>query len=309
VTGSLLRFACIAWLLMGAAAVPAQGLPEEVEACLAEVEREPGGAGPALLGERCPDLAERLAGTFWDASLEMPVQQLDAFLLPRLRRLFDIYERDAPTGPVLSTGSLAAIVDELAPFEVPPKPTRWERLLAWLETWLESETRGAGWLQWLRELSLPERWERGIVSVAASLIVLAALGALLGALLVAVNRIRLPRLSDRPSDPQVLPRDPVDLEQLPPARQLVVLLALIIGQLRRRSPRRFRDSLTHRELVAAAGDLEASQRRAIEAVARAAERITFGAWRPEPRDVEPIAREGRALLQALSDAGPQGEAR
>jgi hypothetical protein len=60
-----------------------------------------------------------------------------------------------------------------------------------------------------------------------------------------------------------------------------------------------RDSLTHRELVRATQRLCAEQSHALQLVVGAAERATFGGWRPDATACDVLIERTRALLAAL----------
>src|SRR5690606_2782399 len=74
------------------------------------------------------------------------------------------------------------------------------------------------------------------------------------------------------------------------------------GRRRRRQGRfgeRVRAGVTHRELASAAATLGVRTHGELEAVAGAAERVTYAGWRPEPAEVEPVIAQGLAVLDEL----------
>jgi hypothetical protein len=97
-------------------------------------------------------------------------------------------------------------------------------------------------------------------------------------------------------------RAPLTLEgvrRAPAARQPALLLEMLVERLRARFGDAVRDSLTHRELADAAGALGVQSRGELDAVASAAERVTFAGWQPEPPDVETVISKGKAVLDEL----------
>jgi hypothetical protein len=72
-----------------------------------------------------------------------------------------------------------------------------------------------------------------------------------------------------------------------------------LDRLRAGSRAPLRDSLTHRELLGAAQGLSPEQSDAFGAVVTAAERATFGGWRPDESACDGLIERGRALLAAL----------
>jgi hypothetical protein len=87
--------------------------------------------------------------------------------------------------------------------------------------------------------------------------------------------------------------------QAPLGRRPALLLALVLDRLRAGSRASLRDSLTHRELLGAAHSLSAEQSDAFRVVVDAAERATFGGWRPDASACEGLIDRGRVLLAAL----------
>ncbi|HEU4617089.1 MAG TPA: hypothetical protein VFV10_03575 [Gammaproteobacteria bacterium] len=309
-----LVFACAS--LCAAAAALAEPLPG-ADACVERIEQARASGredtGPptarnetATLGELCPDVAAALDASAWaetvptDAS-DLPLEQFSALV-----GLMAAYER--PTArPGLALESLDAVIAEVASKTPPPQLSLWERLRRWLDEWLDDRRGGHGWLEeWLKNLSLPERWVRALVITLGVLLVIAAVAVVaneIAALGVLGRRPARPRFAEEgggadPEVPRVSSLD--DVRRAPLARQPGLLLALVVGRLRKRAP--LPDSLTHRELAAAAAPLlGASRRTAFAAVVGAAERATFGAWQPEARDLDTVLASGAAVLDALAE--------
>ena len=177
--------------------------------------------------------------------------------------------------------------------------------------WLDEHfgARGAvtpEWLaQWLKALSPSERFVRYFVI---------ALGILLAAAtaLVVINELRVAGLLAggvlrkysplTPSDAE--PRNSSarewdDVARAPLARRPALLLAIVLDRLRERG-RAPRDSLTHRELLGAGTGFDAEQSAAFAAIVAAAERVTFGDWRPVESELDGVLARGRALLASFA---------
>ncbi len=185
----------------------------------------------------------------------------------------------------------------------------WERVQKWLDERLGSRDGGAGrWIDdWLGNLSVPERFVRyflivlGVLLVAATAAVIVNELRIAGVLAGGALRKYSP-LAARDADGAAAVRDFDDIARAPVARRPALLLLLVIERLRARAKTApLRDSFTHRELVAAADDLSVEQSAALRAVAGAAERATFGDWRPEERDVDDVVARGRSLVASLSE--------
>jgi hypothetical protein len=93
-----------------------------------------------------------------------------------------------------------------------------------------------------------------------------------------------------------------DVRRAPLARRPGLLFALLVAQLRRRSAAAIGDSLTHRELLGVAGTLGAAEGETFRTVVEAAERATFGGWRPAEAEMESLLARGEMLLERWAAA-------
>jgi hypothetical protein len=285
-------------------------LPPGTAECTAAIERlEPAADADTRprLGGVCPEVAAALDEGMWGEALAGSGAgglSTDAFLaLVGVAERYADGDRSAEAPP---HAELDAIVAGLRPFEPEPVQSLWERALAWFREWLGEGTGGAGdrFLEWLRDISLPESWTRTIIYAIA--IALAAL-----VLLIVINELRVAGVFSRSATRRPLAARPLSASQRPqaltwdalqatsPLEQPTLLLAMLLERLRKRNPGRVRDSFTHRELVAADIGLSALETDALHTVVTAAERVTFGAWVPAEHELEPVLVAGRSLMTSL----------
>jgi hypothetical protein len=294
--------------------VCAQRLPPGADGCVAAVGQRAAQASaaesPVLLGDVCADLADALEAGVWGQALAfVEARSLSADRFLALVELAQRYEGDAAAGAPISVTELADVVAGLRPFEPLPELSLWERIIEWLQGKLGEGTGGASdrFLEWLRGLDLPESWVRPI-AYAAALVIVATVVA------IAVNELRhggafaggaRRRRSVVGEVDESMPQRALtfdDLHTFPPREQPIVLFRLVVECLQARNARSAIESLTHRELVAANVVLGSEHASALDNVARAAERVTFGAWVPAPQELDPILDDGRTLLSGLGGA-------
>jgi hypothetical protein len=184
--------------------------------------------------------------------------------------------------------------------------TFWQRIRKWLDERLASRNSRGQWLEdWLGNLSVPERAVRYLLIVLGAVLVIATAAVIVNELRIAgvlaggVLRKYSPLAPRAPSgDARVSGFE--DIALAPLARRPALLLLLVLDRLGARGKTPLRDSLTHRELVAAADGLSSNQSDALRTVASAAERATFGGWRPAERDVDSIVESARVLVASLA---------
>ncbi|HEX6994515.1 MAG TPA: hypothetical protein VF339_10265 [Gammaproteobacteria bacterium] len=275
-----------------------------------------GEGGAPRLVDVCADLAREIEAGKWAPALgRTPAGALTARPFEDLVDLIAHYER-VPDRTDLEVDELEALVDSLRPFEPVAELSLWERIREWLRERLGLDDAGGagGVLEWLRNLSIPGEWVRALVYLLGFAIVIAAL-------IVAANELRISGVLRGGRDrrrgraaggvPPWATRVPVTFDgvkRAPAVRQPALLLALVVERLKERFGDRVRDSLTHRELVAAAARLGVRRRDELEAVVVAAERVTFADWHPGPADVEPVIAHGKAVLDELDAGRPPGTA-
>lgn len=320
----------VAWFVataaaLAAAAAYAQSLPPGADACLARIEQlraagaavadQPNAAPAAvpLLGNVCPDFAATLAQSPWgDALVGASPDELPTRSFVLLTKLVAGYGRPTANRQELRTTELDDVLAELKLDEPTVAPTLWERVRMWLD-----EHVGGGndvtpeWLaKWLKQLSPSERGVRYLVAALGILLVLATAAIVLNELRVTglfgrgVLRKYSPLGPSAPEPGETSARDWHDVVRAPLARRPALLLAIVLETLRKRG-RAPRDSLTHRELLRATTGLDAEQGAAFEAIVRAAERITFGDWRPVEHELDGVLARGRALLASFAKDQPK----
>ncbi len=325
------RVAALAATLCVATAAFAQPqpLPAGVDECLARIDEqrraepqtqdrgaaavEP--AGPPLLGDVCPELADAInEGAWGEALVDIWAENLSTNAFEELARLVARYEQ--PPAIAAQPLSVEALDDALAALELREPDQNlsvWDRVQRWYDEHFGARETSAGrWIEdWLGHLSLPERFVRYLLIALGAVLVMATLA-------IVVNELRIAGvlaggalrkyspLADRDSEDETRVRDFDDIARAPLARRPALLLLLVVERLKARAAVSLRDSLTHRELVSAAGDLSADQSDALRTVARAAERATFGDWQPAEREVDDVVARGRALVASLAQQ-PTGE--
>lgn len=280
--------------------------PAECVARLRAASADAGEGAPRLV-DVCADLAREIESGDWAPALA-PIGpgELTARPFQDLVEVMAHYER-RPYAAGLELEELDAVVESLRPFQPVAELSLWDRFRDWIrkQLGLDEPSSGGGLIEWLRSLSIPEEWARMIVYVIAVTIVI-------GVLVVAVNELRVSgvlggdaggRNGRTPrGEPAWVKRMPPTVEAVkrsPPARQPVLMLTLLLERLQGRFGERVRDSLTHRELASAAATLGVRTHGELEAVAGAAERVTYAGWRPEPAEVEPVIAQGLAVLDEL----------
>jgi len=301
-----------------AQSVSGEGAGAAVDDCLARLrarDRTGGEGGMPRLADVCADVAREIEAGKWAPALgRIRAGALTARPFEDLVDLIAHYER-ATDADVPSIDELVTVVESLRPFEPVARLSLWDRIREWLrERFGTGDASDAGGvLDWLRKLSIPDAWVQKIWYALGFVIVIVAL-------LIAANELRVSgvlrgsrrRRHGWTTDdvPPWAKRAPLTLDAViraPPARQPALMLSLVVERLEGRFGDVVRDSLTHRELAAAAATLGVRRRDELEAVVGAAERVTFAGWQPEQGDVEPVIANGRAVLDEL-DAEPTADA-
>jgi hypothetical protein len=322
---SAAEYAAAAVAAFGAAATCfAQPLPAGVDECLARIAQQrvaelpavgPDDAaageltGPPRLGDVCPELALAInEGAWGEALVDASAEDLSWSAFEELARLVASYERPAqPPGQALSPESLDDVLAALELREPETELTLWQRIRKWFDEQLGSRDSRAGrWIEdWLGNLSVPERVVRLLLIVLGAVLVIATAAVVVNELriagVLAGGALRKYSPLARAATNEARVSDFDDIARAPLARRPGLLLLLVLDRLRARGKAPLRDSLTHRELVAAAHGLSVEQSDALRTVATAAEHATFGGWRPDERDVDDVVARGRALVASLAD--------
>lgn len=289
-------------------------LPSGTAACLARLQQaRTGGASrdaSARLAKVCPDVAAALAASSWGATLtqgELPNLTAGSF-----RQLVDLarhYRRAPAASRNLSAAKLGEIVARLEPFGPVPTRSLWDRILAKVRHWLGLDRGDSGrFATWLRRFSIPAGARRVLVYALGFVLVAAALAVLLnelrhGGVLTGRSRRRraVPTGFDRATASPVSAATFDDVRRAPPARQPIMLFALLVGRLRARHAGLVRASVTHRELAAAVRRQRLDFAAPLAAVAAAAEGVTFGEQLPDGAQLELLLSAGETVLRELAD--------
>ena len=311
--------------VLAAADASAQSLPPGADDCLARIERartagaavaaEPNAAPAAvpLLGDVCPEFAAALAESAWGgALLGVSADELRPNAFVELAKLAKGYERAEANEHDLRAATLDDVLAGLKLDEPTVAPTIWERIRMWLDEQFGGRNAVAPeWLaKWLEQLSPSERVVRYLVIALGILLAAATTAVVINELRVAgllagsVLRKYSPLAPPEPERPDSSARDWDDVARAPLARRPALILAIVLDTLRQRG-RAPRDSLTHRELLRAGTGFDAEQSAAFTAVVTAAERVTFGDWRPVDDELDGVLARGRALLASFATDVPR----
>lgn len=284
-------------------------LPEGTAACLERIAETPPGP-PARLGDVCPELIGPLENSSWGEALASTgaAGEMTASAFVALTRLATGYER--ANGPVIATGALDAALEQVADRVPPPELSLWERLSQRLRDWLarRDEPR-SGWLaQWLARHAPSDRWLRAALVTVALVVILGAAGVVAnelkawGVFGAKATRQRRRRAYAPGAAQSRRALTLGEISSAPLARQPALLLTLVLERLReRRAP--LAASATHRELAAAAAEIDGVEADAFARIATAAERSVYAGWVPAPEDAAELRVSGRVLLDRLPSAG------
>lgn len=289
----------------------AQDLPFGAAECLAELDRarfaEDTGPDEILyVGDYCPELAARINGGVWGEALaEFWADDLSARELEALIGITERYGARSARVPELALTALDAAVAELEPFVPIPEESLWDKLTAWLDDWLGTESSDDGWLtEWLRSVSIPDAWAKPIVYLSGAVIVLTVLFVLVNELRHGgvfgsrpVRRRLRETTTDAPGARGVASF--AEIRRAPASRQAEMVFALVLDRLRQRYRALISESMTHRELASSARGLDGTTGESLRAVADAAERVTYAGWEPAAEELVPVLAHGERFVRAL----------
>lgn len=269
----------------------------------------------AKRGEDLPDLAEICPAVHAAVAAAQFAPMLPgdwseratAARLSQLRRLLDAPVPGA-AAPRLDPAGVATILEQIRASQVVAVKSLWQRFRDWLERILERRTEddGSGWLaEWIREHMPAVRAMRWIAYGLMALLIA-------GAVWVVVSELRangLLRRSTRaradraraagglaPADRAVSLKDASD-EELP-----ALLIALLLERLRVLGRVQDRQSMTHRELAAAARFESADDGSVFSALVATAERLRYASVAPARAQLHAVVEAARALLARLLQA-------
>jgi hypothetical protein len=271
-------------------------------------------AKPDLIGmdalrADCPALANAIETLGLAAHLpEDWDKRVTASALADWSALADRYDGSVAPVPPPDSSRLQTIARLLRP--PPPPLSLWERLKAWVGSWLDPE-RGQ-WPDWLR---WPTRWRPGVsllyglillVLIAAAVVIFIELRA--AGVIGAGRRRRAPPKRAAAATPANSPllQEPTEsdeaVEQLPPPRLLRLLVAALTNSHRLERDR----DLTCRELITAARFDTTAQREIFASVALLAEQALYGDPECKPLNDEKLGQSARGLYGELL-AAPAGQ--
>ena len=224
----------------------------------------------------------------------------------KLERYRDLLTEEASaSGPRPDTSAVPAIVKETEASQTAPKRTLWERFKDWVRSLIDKPDarRKDSWLsRWLDEHAPGQKVVEGILYV-----LLAALMA--GIAWVVYSELRAAGLFDRWRRRQreraaaaaaPAAERPLTLAGASDAEAPSILLALLVGELRRLGRVQDRQSMTHRELGSAARFDAVAEGEAFRNVLGIAERLRYDAAPPATTTLRQVIDAGRALLESLA---------
>jgi hypothetical protein len=308
-----LAWSVLAPLVAGTAL--AQPLPDEISACLSDLDAAQASGDydddVPTVGQVCPDFYAAITESTWaDTMPADEVYYLDRAGLTTLITLAAGYETAPATA--VATEPLDAIVAELQPFVPDEQPSLWQRFGDWIEGLFESESGEENWLsRWLNSFSFSE-------AASYTLVRIIAIGAVIAVLAILINELRLggafvrgqrrTRRFAPASGPGVRAQN-ITLDavmQAPSVRRKVeLMLGLVVNRLQRQHAELVHAGRTHRELAAAADQLNAHLRDPFTDVVQAAERVTYGGWEPGEQELRQVLESGQAVI-AIAGNEPDG---
>jgi hypothetical protein len=302
---SLLRrlaLASAAWLLAQGACADALATLDQCAA------RAPGDStGGVALEAQCPGIGAALAELGYAPAL--PPDWVDHLGIAGLRDLARLAHQDRePRATTPDTAPVAAILRQLdQEQQVRPKRSWWTVLMDKLGSWFaRGQPTSVPWLDRLLERMAGAVDFMQVLSYTLLAIVVAIIG------YYAIRELRASGVLQRRGDEQrggampapagVAPTP--DLETAALHEQPALLLRLLVARLRARGELQQDRSLTHAELIAHSAFRDADSRHRFERVTRLAERVLYGAGKPDPAQVVEVVGEGRKLLVQIEGPGP-----
>ncbi len=300
---------------------PATGLDREFDDCMTRVRAveqansrrirrraaEPGTEAqpPPDLRSLCPEIHAALAAAPFGPLLPPDWDQTPSGA--RLSQLRDLLDWPAPPadGRRLDPSGVAPILEQIRSAQVEAKKSMWQRFKDWLAGILERRRDDeSGWLaEWLREHVPSDRVMKWIAYGLATLL-------MAGAAWVVVAELRangLLRRRARQAGGMRMLRG--DAGRSRPAASLgdasetelpVLLIGLLLERLRALGRVQDRQSMTHRELVAAARFDSADDGSVFAALVGVAERLRYASVAPARAQLREAVEAARALLSRLA---------
>ena len=265
--------------------------------------------GMEALGAACPDLADAIATLGLGAHLPRDWEdRVTPRALADWSALADRYDRSVAPLRSPDSSRLPTIARLLRP---PPEPlTLWERLKAWIGSWLDPERQQwPDWLRWPTQWRPGKAWLFGLTAVVLIAALVVILMELRAARVLGPGRRRRARPGRSPSNTHTgfaESEEPTQIDaaggQLSPDRLLRLLVTALT-----RSHRLERDrDLTCRELITAARFDTAAQRETFTAVALLAEQMLYDEPGRAPMNDETLGQRARGLYGELLTA-PAGQ--
>ena len=261
------------------------------------------------LGTVCPELEATLGTLGLDKILYEGWQ--DKLNVHALHDVIDLSVRYAghPWPGPPDTSALPGILQTLKNEQAAPVVSWWHAFKNWIKQWLEhSDSSIAKWLKHLFEnildtTNVSPALLQAFVYIVTVLTALAAIVVIVRELHAAGigGRFRRIRSALNSAQGSFMP-PPTDEEAGAGENTPAGLLRALVKRLLQTGRLSTERSLTHRELIARASFDSDAQKGLFASVACAAETILYGSKPAAPEFLETVTREGRELLQQLSEA-------
>jgi hypothetical protein len=273
-------------------------LDDSLSGAVPEDEKKPG------LTELCPDLRAAIAAS--DLAPFLPADWDEKVTTGKLLRLGKLLTgKSRPPGRRPDSSAIAGIVERMQKAQVVRERTLWERFKDWLKQLFAGRAADSesGWLaDWLREHAPTERVIRWIM-YGLTVALIGTIAWIVYVELRAAGLLGRPRPGRAVGEAIAGARDSSRREpmladasedELPS-----LLIALVLGELRRLGRVQDRLSMTHRELARAARFDVAGERDTFRDLLAVSERLRYDAVAPAGSSLRRVIEEARRLLDSL----------
>jgi hypothetical protein len=243
----------------------------------------------------CPELADSLAEHQLAPLLARAEGERRIADLEGLLGIDEFYTRALPVERTTSS----ALEEALASLGVEPPPpvSIWGQILNWLaQKWRGSGLQLPGWFD---DISISEDAIKWTLFAAVALVIIAALAIVANELRHGLKARRKPDADTWMVSGTAAQRD-LSFGDLAGARlveQPGLLLRIVLARLVKAGKINYRASMTHRDIVAVAAQMDSGA--GLATISTAAERCAFASWRPLRQDMDMLMQSGRSLLEEL----------